>query len=199
MRLAADEITIRIGDAVVRLRPSLRAALRLERRYGFDRLARAVADGNLSVIADVIREAGDRPSSIPEIVESIGKHSLRIGVERIAGPIVDFVFTLAGVEHHDGEDDRPAETAGARMTFGEYHEQLYRIATGWLGWTPETAWNATPTEIIEAQKGRVELLRSIFGGGESESTPGEHTEAEVVSGWANLKMLAARGAGRTRA
>jgi hypothetical protein len=28
--------------------------------------------------------------------------------------------------------------------------------------------NATPAEIIEAQKGRTELLRAVFGGGEEE-------------------------------
>jgi hypothetical protein len=55
MRLAADETMIRLDHETVHLRPTLKAALRLERRHGgFDKLARAVADGSLTVIADVI-------------------------------------------------------------------------------------------------------------------------------------------------
>jgi len=32
------------------------------------------------------------------------------------------------------------------------------------GWSPEIAWAATPAEILEAQKGRVEMLKAVFGG-----------------------------------
>jgi hypothetical protein len=59
------------------------------------------------------------------------------------------------------------------MSFTEYHAKLFRLATGWLGWTPEAAYDATPTEITEAYKGRLELLSAVFGSGDQ----GEDVEA----------------------
>ncbi|MBN8965876.1 MAG: hypothetical protein J0H89_10980 [Rhizobiales bacterium] len=78
----------------------------------------------------------------------------------------DLFRLIAGV---DPDNITPAADTGERMTFQDYHAKLYRIATGWLGWTPETAWNATPTEIIEAYKGHLERLRAIHGGADSDT------------------------------
>jgi len=36
------------------------------------------------------------------------------------------------------------------MTFGEQARRLAGAATLMLGWTPETFWNATPTELCDA-------------------------------------------------
>jgi Phage tail assembly chaperone protein, TAC len=54
------------------------------------------------------------------------------------------------------------------MPFAEYHTQLYRIGTGWLGWSPETTWNATPREITEAYGAHVEQLKAIYGAGDQD-------------------------------
>jgi hypothetical protein len=35
-------------------------------------------------------------------------------------------------------------------TFKSQIPDLYRIATGYLGWTPETFWKSTPYEILWA-------------------------------------------------
>lgn len=194
MRLADDEITLRIGNETIFLRPSLRAAFRLERRYGgFDKIARSVTDGNLTVISDVIRESTDTPSAIPDLLCEIGTHGLRVGLEALTVPVLSHVLALAGVEEeHDGPE---AEPAGDRITFADYHAKLYRIATGWLGWTPETAWNATPAEIIEAHAGRVEMLGALFGTGNGRKT-GEPDFERDEQGWESLKMIAAAGGNR---
>lgn len=50
MQLAADEITITVGGERVHLRPTLRAAFRLERRHGgFDKIMKAILQGSLTM------------------------------------------------------------------------------------------------------------------------------------------------------
>lgn len=39
---------------------------------------------------------------------------------------------------------------------------------GWLGWTPEQAYNAAIPDILTAYEGRTDMLRAIFGGEEPE-------------------------------
>ena len=94
---------------------------------------------------------------------------LHRGVECLKEPLVSHVVRLAG---HDGTEET-GEGGNNRITFAEHHARLYRIATGWLGWEPATAWSSTASEIIEAYAGRVELLTAIFGdgGAKSEDAP----------------------------
>ena len=70
------------------------------------------------------------------------------------------------------DPDNPAPASdGERITFADYHAKLYRIATGWLGWSPQHAWDATPNEILEAYQGHLEMLRAVHGGGEPDTEP----------------------------
>jgi hypothetical protein len=191
MRLADDEIAVTVGREVIYLRPTLRAAMRLERRHGgFDKIVLAIADENLTVMADVIRESATEPTSIPGLLESIGLKPLRIGIEALVGPLTDLVFALAGVDPTDTSEK--ADT-GPRITFAEHHERLFSIGTGWLGWSPETTWDATAAEISAAFHGRREMLRSVFGGNPSDSTPSDERDE---AGFAVLKMMTATGNNR---
>jgi hypothetical protein len=198
MRLASDEITIRVSDATVRLRPTLRAALRLERRYGgFEAIVRAIADGNLTVIADVIRETSTRLSDIPDILETVGLMPLRIGLECLTEPLIQHVFALAGFDKENAEEsDR--QPSGKPMSFAEYHEKLFGIATGWLGWSPETAWDATPSEIIVAYQGKLDMLKAVFGSSK-EAEPEQAAEPTFErdrASWSALKLSALAGGNR---
>jgi hypothetical protein len=193
MRLAANELVIRVGEVPLRLRPTLRAACRLERRYGLDGLIGKIADGNLTIMADVIAESSSDPSEIPDVLCRLARMPLRTGLEVLQVTLLRHVYALAGVD--PDAPKQPAST-GPKITFAEYHTQLFRIATGWLGWTPETAWNATPAEIEEAHQGRLEMLRALFGSKEesdSPSMPPEHSDAEVKEGLFRLKIIAAAG------
>jgi hypothetical protein len=168
MRLAADEITIDFGHEAIRLRASLRAAFRLERRHdGFDKIVKGIADGNFSIMADVIRESADPRSAFADFLDCIDKMPLRMTIERIDGPLFTHVMALAGADNDTtGEPKSDAE----RIPFAEYHTRLFRLATGWLGWTPADAWEATAAEITEAYKGRRELLTAMFGSGKGDET-----------------------------
>ncbi len=162
MRLAEDEITVKVGREVIRLRASLRAATRLERRYnGFNPILRSVANGEVGVIAAVIAETSVAPTLVGEVLEHLSGWPLHQALEELVPAASAIVMQLVA-----GEDTEASDSSANRsspVTFAEYHMQLYRIATGWLGWTPEQAWAATPAEILEAHKGRIDLLGSIFG------------------------------------
>lgn len=57
---------------------------------------------------------------------------------------------------------------------GSYVDLLYRIATGWLGWSPRDAWHTPIPEILLAKEGRIEWLKAtnpFGGGGSSEPQP----------------------------
>ncbi|MHA6646420.1 hypothetical protein ACX3P1_28430, partial [Mesorhizobium sp. A623] len=58
MRLAYDDIVISHGSNAVRLMPSLRAAYRLQHKHGVGKLVRAVNEGNLTIIYDILAEGG---------------------------------------------------------------------------------------------------------------------------------------------
>src|SRR5690606_7398101 len=74
-------------------------------------------------------------------------------------------------------DDRPRPDAKP-IPWGEAIQNLYRVATGWLGWTPETAWSATPAEITEATAGHVERLVAIHGTADDDHDSAGPSEAQ---------------------
>jgi hypothetical protein len=159
MRLA-DETTIEFEHEVIQLRASLRAAFRLERQHGgFDKIIHAIADGNLSVMGDVVRESST--TTLRGFLDCVGTLPLRDAIARLVEPLSAHVLALAGV---DGESSN-AKPGAERIPFSEYFPTLFRLATGWCGMSPSEAWEATPAEITEAYRGRRELLGAMFGGG----------------------------------
>lgn len=164
MQLAADT-TITVAHEVIRLRPTLRAAIILERRFGgLDKIINAIEAGNLSVMSTVIRESSAERTDLADLLDCGGSLSIKMAVEHLHAPLIRHVFALAGVD-----PDAPAETStGEKIPFSEMYARLFRIATGWLGWTPEQAYSATLAEIIEAKQGLNEKLKAIYGSGEKE-------------------------------
>lgn len=166
MRLAQDEITITLDHETIYLRPSLRAAFRLERRHdGFDKIIKGIASGNFSIMADVIRESSDPRSAFANFLDCVNALPMLIAIERISEPLIAHVMALAGADSDNASDSSPD---AERIPFAEYHTKLFRLATGWLGWSPADAWEATPAEITEAYKGRMEMLGAVFGGGKKD-------------------------------
>lgn len=166
MKLAAEEITIRIDGERIVLRPTLRVALRLERRHeGLAALVAKIQDGDVAAIADVLREHTSTWSDVPTFIESLGvPHGLYAGVEHLIPALVAHVYALAGVDLAEPQKDAPTpKRAPSRETFADHLEHLFRIGTGWLGWSPETTWNATPAEIRAARSGYIELQNALAG------------------------------------
>ena len=159
-------IMIVVGGKEIHLVPRLRFAMRLERRPGsFSGLSREIMEGSLTAAVEIIRDH----TAMPDLPKRI----LETGLPRLTTPLLNYVMGIAGIDL----DDAPANDHGnrtkqrANIPFSEYLANLYRLGTGWLGWTPKDTLDSTPAEIMEAYKGRLELLRSIFGGKEEAPSP----------------------------
>ena len=161
MRLADDDILVSIGSETMCLRPTLRAAIRLERLHdGFQPLFEGITSGTLSTIIKVIAETSTTPTTPDKIQTLIAGQPLATFLLDLTVAALSVSTRLTG---HD--EERPAPPSqGKPVPFRQHHLELFRIATGNLGWTPEQAYQATPGEILEAHRGRADLLRSIFGG-----------------------------------
>lgn len=45
------------------------------------------------------------------------------------------------------------------MTLEEYYVELFKFATGWLGYTPDVALDATISHLVLAREGKFDFLR----------------------------------------
>ena len=154
MRLAAPIIIVLAGEAVT-LRPSLACAMQLERRPGsFKGLLDEIADDSLSAASAIIAPHHSHPTLASRIMDA------RLDVLRPT--LIDYVLQCAGID-----PDAKAAADGPSLSFAEHLQQLYRVGTGWLGWTPDATLDATPAEIMEAHRGRMDMLKAIFGSGEA--------------------------------
>jgi hypothetical protein len=182
MRLANDETAISLGSETIHLRPTLRAAFRLERTYaGFQNLSQAIALGHVSAFVAVIRQASADPSAVDRYLAYAGEHAMLVSVMELREPLLKFILILAGAD-----DNSSSKLTSSPISFEEYFTKLFRIATGWLGWSSEQAWNATPAEIIEAHRGRTEMLSAIFGGGNASD---DNTITDIGSARDRLNAL----------
>lgn len=152
-RLGADGIYVELAGEAFELRPSLRASMRLVRRHGLPGLLAAVQGFNITVIADVLLEAGIKPSLMLADIAAIGLKATR---HRLTEPLAAFVLAVAGIDPNDTA--QPAPSTDKPIDPQQVFAQLFGIATGALGWTPEEAWNATPTEIVAAHNGQTAHL-----------------------------------------
>ncbi len=153
-RPAYEQVTIAHGDHAVTLRPSLRAAAMLEQRYGFPAIWQALEDANLTLISEIILTASSRQDAAA-FLSGIPGRPLSSFFDAVEQPLAELVsmFIPAPVQSLD-----TAPHTGKPMPWPEFYADLYDVATGWLGWTPETAWNATPTEITRAHAAHIDRL-----------------------------------------
>lgn len=160
LRPAYDVIVLEHGSHAVILRPSLRAACTLERLHdGFANLFRRVSEFHLGTIHEIIMQAAtDRKEAIA-FLQAVANLPLRRVVEIAQAPLARLCM---GFMPQPETDTNPAANAKP-MPWRDVYRQLYRTATGWLGWTPEATWNATPTEISEAFDAHVSKLNALNG------------------------------------
>ncbi|QND20390.1 hypothetical protein HB774_09925 [Rhizobium leguminosarum bv. viciae] len=170
-RPAYEEVTIAHGGNTVTLRPTLRAAATLEERHGFPALFRAPFDLNLTIVSDIILTAAcsDRRSAAAFLSSLSGKPLFPFFMA-VRQPLADLVSMF--MPAHDPQA-KPSTGTDKPMPWPDAYRMLYRIATGAVGWTPEAAWNATPSEITEAYVGK-------FGNGEKQSDPEQAAQNEAL-------------------
>ncbi|GLQ82019.1 hypothetical protein GCM10007881_55400 [Mesorhizobium huakuii] len=177
MRLAPD-IVIAHGGNVVRLRPSLRAAVLLENQHGLGKIVKAIGEGDFNIVLDIITAATDNPAAYRILVKRVEERGYSCLFE-LADELTRLVAASFGIDA-DVEPEKPREKAGKEFSIEAGLEQFFEIGTGWLGWSPADTWAATPAEIIVAQRGLVAKLKAIHGSAEDNDKP-EHDPREPVS------------------
>jgi len=50
------------------------------------------------------------------------------------------------------------------MSEDDFLTHIFGVATGWLGWTPDTAWGCTVPEITVAIEAKIDFLNMQNGG-----------------------------------
>lgn len=165
-RPAYEQVTLAHGGNTVTLRPSLRAAVTLEARYGFPAMFRALEEGSFTVISEIILTTALRQDAAAFLFLVHGRPlSPFIGAIRL--PLAELVSMLMPAPDPKAKQVR---TSGKPVAWSDFYADLYENATGWLGWTPDQAWNATPTEICRAYAGHVAKLKAIHNGGEDDKS-----------------------------
>jgi hypothetical protein len=149
---AYDGLTLALGGDTVRLRPSLRAAAHLATPSD---LLRDVDQLHLGTIRAIITTAATDRQDATAFLAKIDNTPLQIVADAIIAPLIEFMASFAPAD--DRTDNAPS---GEPMPWPDVVRLLYRRATGWLHWTPEAAWNATPTEISEALAGWFEHVEA---------------------------------------
>ncbi|MDX0605414.1 hypothetical protein GOD78_30275 [Sinorhizobium medicae] len=169
-RPAYEEVTIAHGGNTVTLRPSLWAAATLEARHGFPALFRALDDFNLTIISEIILLSAsvDRQDTAAFLL-CVRERPLFPFFLAVRQPLAELLSMLT-----PAPDPKAKPATGKPVSLRDFYQGLYAQATGWLGWTPEVAWNATPTEIDRAYAAHVAKLKAIHGSADDQ--PGEQAD-----------------------
>lgn len=160
-----DEITMMLGcHAAVRCRASLRAATHFVRLDGFTDLPRRITEFHLITIRDLITITATDRQEASAFLDQIGRTPLQAVADAVTVPMLALVASFVPAPAND-QKAKPGDRKDkpAPMPWPAVYRELYRKATGWLEWTPEAAWNATPTEINEALVGYIAKLEAIHG------------------------------------
>ncbi len=181
-RASFEQVEISHGGNALTLRPSLRAATILEERFGLAALYAALEDLNFTIISEIIlvSESGGNQNAAA-FLTAVQRRPLFPFFLAVRAPLFELVSMLTPAPEKRAQR---LHTTGKQVTWTEVFAALYDRSTGWLGWTPEEAWNATPTEIDRAYRAHLEKLKAIHGGGsddEKEPDP-EQAERNVSAG-----------------
>lgn len=197
MRLGIEDMRINVAGEVVFLRHSLRAAYTLHSRHGgFDALLDKLGEGSVTAVADIVATGATHPTVSADILEHLDGHPLAHELATLVPACVAYVRSLAGADN----DPKPQVGDDKPIGWEDYFTKLFEIGTGIIGWEPDVTWNATPAEILAAHKGRMHLLRAIFGTADDADEDDDGTpsamklpsEDERREGLLKLKMAGAR-------
>lgn len=154
-----DGVQIEVGGETVVLKPTLRAGIGVLRLHGsFQAAVQRVLEVNTYTIAEVINLGGGRLDG--------GNLLARGGLMRAAA-LADALAAYIVILANGGTKPSDAPQAKADASSGETHEtyfcRLFKIGTGWMGWTPDQTLDAPIAAIVSAHAGRTEMLGAIFG------------------------------------
>ncbi|MBM3089251.1 hypothetical protein GFB56_00255 [Ensifer sp. T173] len=154
-RPAYEQVTIAHGDHTVTLRPTLRVAATLVERHGFPALFRAVDDSNLSIISEIILTAATNRQDAARFLFFQAREPLLLFFIAVRQSLAELISMFQPATDPKAS---PSTGKGKPATWQEAYAALYGYGTGWLGWTQEATWTATPTEIDRAYSAHIDRL-----------------------------------------
>lgn len=164
---ADSEIVLHHGGNAVVLRPCLRAAAALERSHdGFERLIQRIAEFHTGTVREIILTAATDRREAVAFLDTMSRQPIIRFVEIAQAQLVRLV---AGFIPQPDASAKPSP--GNAVPWREAYRDLFRYATGWLHWSPDQAWNATPSEITDALNAHFDMLRAIHGGEDKPTEP----------------------------
>lgn len=173
-----EEVTVRHAGHVVLMRPSLRAAMTLERLHGgwsgfllrFDQF-------NLTTVQALISASAVNPRAAEALLSSLGGEPIKTVKATLEGPCVALLsMFLASTGEQDGQGAQAAKQTDRALSWSDAYAELFQIGTGWLGWTPKETLAATPTEITDAFTGKIAMLKAIHGSADEDKPEQVKTE-----------------------
>lgn len=139
----------------------MQAATRLEALHnGFPVLLTKIQQLDTTTLRSVITDAATDQSAAQTILRELANKPLRSIRKACLGPMLALVMALTFT---DAKAEPGNNTAAKPVKWADLYADLFKTATGWLGWTPETAWNATLPEILHAYEGHMDKLKAIHG------------------------------------
>ena len=156
------------------LRPSLRAGIQLEAMHnGFPKLLVKVQQGDTTTLREIVTYAATDRGAAHDLLNAMAGATLASVQQALTGPAFALIAALMTPETRKDQGEAAKAPTGKPMAWADLYADLYKIATGWLGWTPETAWNATLPEILSAFDGHIDQLKAVHGSAEdgANSTP----------------------------
>ena len=98
MRLASEPTLISHGDHTVRLRPSLRVAYLLERKYGLQRLYQGVSTGHCGIVLDILKNTADDYGIALHIFDHMVVKYGVASLVTLAEPLLDVLADSFGID-----------------------------------------------------------------------------------------------------
>ncbi|TYB85522.1 hypothetical protein [Oceaniovalibus sp. ACAM 378] len=190
-RAYCDEITLSYGNHAVALRPSLRAAIQLERLHdGFPALLRKIEQFDTRTIAACITAGAPDRQAAQNLFIYAATGPLSTFKQATQAPVIELVANLLPQPSGAPDDATSAATGTSTLQpWAKAFQDLFGIATGWLGWTPDAAWSATPQEITDAFTAHIEKLKAIHGAADDDTA----TVADNIYTSERLKQIEEQG------
>jgi hypothetical protein len=160
----AEIITLSYGSNTVELVPSLQAATVLERMHnGFVPLLLKVQQGHTGTLHQIVINSAIDRSAAQNLLHAMKGAKLISVQQALIGPAFGILTLLMTPETHKDQAEATKAGKSKPIKWADLYADLYKIATGWLGWPPATAWAATLPEILSAFDGHIEQLKAVHG------------------------------------
>lgn len=170
----ALETVLEYHGHAVTLRGSLRAAVALDAiPGGFQAVVEGVTQQSFGIIRQVILATCTDRREAALLLTAVSHRPLASFAPLAQAAILPI---LASYLPDQAEAAQSRTTEPQDMSMSDYLGELYRVATGWLGWAPSEAWNTSPREIEVAFNAHVDRLVRMLPGASS-------TEAEEAPGY----------------